>query len=376
MLVVATLASSSIHAQSQGEGPLFVRVSVDNDRPYIGQQVTYVLRIYQRSDFTQKLRYIPPSFAGLWNSQPTQRDEYTETIGSEQYRVIELRTLLFPSVVETITIEPASLRADSRLPGGSYSLESDPMVIEVRPLPADAPPGFVGAVGRFEISAEVNATTGTVNAPVLLTVKIMGDGNVEALPDPSWPEFSGWRAIESPPASKAEVIDGKITGIRTYELGLLPEESGDLTIPEIVYPHFDPDAELYIQSETMPIVVTIEGADGVSSLVSDEAEAEQSASEVRHNKPVPLKLAQSKNGLTDSPLYWAAWAVPLLIIVGGAIWRRRGSGTGGRAGNVTAAERAEECAVCSQTSRRSWPRRKSSLGRRRHVIRVGQDGCD
>ena len=322
-LVVATISVPSIHAQSQVEGPVFVRASVDNERPYIGQQIAYVLRIYQRSDFTKQLRYIPPSFAGLWNSQPTQRDEYTETIGPEQYRVIELRTLLFPSVVETITIEPASLRADAGLPGGSDSLESEPVVIQVHPLPTGAPSGFVGAVGRFEISAEVNATTGTVNDPVLLTVNITGDGNVEALPDPAWPEFSGWRAIESPPAAEASVVDGKITGIRTYEFGLVPEASGYLTIPEVVYPHYDPEADRYVQARTVPIVVTIEGADGAPTLVSDNTEAEQSESEVRGNKPVPHVLGRSGNGLTETPFYWAAWAVPLLIIVGGAMWRRR-----------------------------------------------------
>ena len=133
---------------------------MDNDRPYLGQQITYVVRIYQRPDFTERLRYIAPGFAGFWNSQPTQRDEYTEAIGAEQYRVIELRTLLFPSVVETITIEPASLRADAGLPGGSDSLESEPVGRRrCGSLPTGAPPGFVGAVGRFEISAEVNATT-------------------------------------------------------------------------------------------------------------------------------------------------------------------------------------------------------------------------
>ena len=319
---MATISVPSIHAQSQGEGPLFVRASVDNDRPYIGQQIAYVLRIYQRSDFTKKLRYIPPSFAGLWNSQPTQRDEYTETIGPEQYRVIELRTLLFPSVVETITIDPASLRADAGLPGRSDSLESEPLDVWVRPLPTGAPPGFVGAVGRFEISSEVNATIGTVNEPVLLTVKVTGDGNIEALPDPTWPEFSGWRAIESPPTSEAEVIDGRVTGIRTYELGLVPEGAGELTIPVIVYPHYDPEAERYVQTATVPIVVNIVGSDGAPPLVSDDAEAEPSASEARRNKPVPTALGR-RSGLTDSPIFWAAWTVPLFIIVGAAVWRRR-----------------------------------------------------
>lgn len=322
-LVAAAMAASSVHAQSQGEGPLFVRASVDNDRPYLGQQVDYVVRIYQRSDFTRKLRYIPPGFAGFWNTQPIQRDEYTETVGGEQYRVIELSTLLFPSVVETITIEPASLRVDAGIPGSSDSLESESIVVEVQALPPGTLPGFVGAVGQFDISAKVNAATGMVNEPILLTVRITGDGNVEALPDPAWPEFSGWRAVESPPAAESQVVDGKVTGIRTYEIGLVPEEAGDLTVPEIVYAFYDPEAGRYVQASTGAILVAIGGADGASALVSDDTEAEQSPSEVRGNKPVPQVLGRSRNGLTSMPVYWAAWAVPLLVIAGATMWRRR-----------------------------------------------------
>ena len=334
---------------------------MDNDRPYIGQQIAYVLRIYQRSDFTKKLRYIPPSFAGLWNSQTTQRYEYTETIGPEQYRVIELRTLLFPSVVETITIEPASLRADAGLPGGSELLESDPVVVSARALPAGAPPGFVGAVGRFEISAEVNATTGTVNEPVLLTVNITGDGNVEALPDPAWPEFLGWRAIESPPAAEASVVDGKITGIRTYEFGLVPEESGDLTIPEIVYPHYDPEADRYVQARTVTIVVTIEGADGVSPLVSDDAEGEQSCvgSEGQQAcSPGARTLGERPDGY---PVLLGRVGCSVAHHRWGCDMAAQGGRTGGRYVDVPAAERAEERPVRSRTIRGGWPRHKSSL---------------
>lgn len=320
-LVAATFGASSLHAQSQGEGPLFVRASVDNGRPYIGQQVTYAVRIYQRSDFTQRLRYFPPGFEGFWNSQPVQRDEYTEAIGSEEYRVIELRTLLFPSVVGVINIEPTSLKIDAEPPGPSDSRESEAVMVEVRSLPTGAPRGFVGAVGRFEISADVNSTSGTVNEPVLLTVTITGEGNVEALPDPIWPDFSGWRAIESLPNAEARVVDGTITGSRIYEIGLVPDGGGDLAIPEIVYPIYDPELGRYVQAATAPITVTVGGGSPLS--VSGDTVAEQTQSVVRGNKPVPPTLERWRRGLTDSPVYWSSWIVPLLVIVGAVMWRRR-----------------------------------------------------
>ena len=82
-----------------------------------------------------------------------------------------------------------------------------------------------------------------LNEPVLLTVRISGEGNIEALPDPGWPEFAGWRVIESPVSVESQVVAGQITGSRTYEIALMPEQVGRLTIPEIHYPYFDPALE-------------------------------------------------------------------------------------------------------------------------------------
>ena len=93
-----------VHAQSPPRGPLFARASVDNDRPYLGQQITYVARIYQSVRVTLpsgQVRYESPDFAGFWNSQLVEQDQYTETIDSEEYLVLELRIALFPTVVGT-----------------------------------------------------------------------------------------------------------------------------------------------------------------------------------------------------------------------------------------------------------------------------------
>ena len=74
LISLATIASvSGAIAQEPPSGePLFVRASVDDDRPYIGQQLAYLFRIYRRSDFSLpagETRYEPPGFAGFWNSE-------------------------------------------------------------------------------------------------------------------------------------------------------------------------------------------------------------------------------------------------------------------------------------------------------------------
>ena len=329
MAAMAAAVVSSVHAQSPPDESLLVRASVDNHRPYLGQQLAYVLRLYQGSGLPPlagRIQYAPPAFTGFWNSQSIEQDEYTETIDSNEYRVLELRTLLFPSVVGTIAIEPASLTVPTGSSGAPSVIESAPVAVDVRPLPPRAPTGFTGAVGRFSISAEMDASTGRVNEPVQLTVRVSGVGNFEALPDPAWPEFAGWRVIESPADATSQVVDGRLTGSRTYGIVLVPEEAGELTIPEIPYVHFNPDRDEYVQAATARIVISIADADGLpasSPLPTGAAAAEPDGPGMRPIKAVPSSLRQSGRELTGSVAYWAVWGIPLLALAGAVAWRRR-----------------------------------------------------
>ena len=325
---LAAVAVPAVRAQSPPDEALFIEASVDNDRPYLGQQVTYSLRIFQDKGAnlsSVQVRYNPPDFAGFWNSQQTRQDEYDETVGTREYRVVEVRTVLFASVVGVGSIEPAVLEVSTGTPGTPGRLESGAVAVEVRPLPVPEPEEFTGGVGRFEISASADVGEGKLNEPVLLTVTMSGEGNIEALPDPEWPGFAGWRVIESPVNAKSEVVAGQITGSRTYEIVLMPEQGGKLTIPEIRYPYFDPVLDQYIELATAPIEVSIGDAASAPAVPSVPADsgADEETPEARPIKAVPRSLRQPRSELADSPVYWAAWAIPALVIAGAMAWRRR-----------------------------------------------------
>ena len=174
--MMQTVFSSTSHAQSTPGDLLFVTGSVDNERPYLGQQITYTFKIYQQSGTTlsfRSLRYEAPGFAGFWNSQKTEQDEYSEILDSIEYQVVEFRTVLFPSVVGTVAIDPAALAMSTEATSVDSRLESDAVAVEVLPLPAGAPSSFSGAVGRFEVSAVSDTTEGKVNETVRLTFRIL-----------------------------------------------------------------------------------------------------------------------------------------------------------------------------------------------------------
>ena len=323
-----TVFSFTAHAQSTPGDLLFVTGSVDNERPYLGQQITYTFKIYQQSGTTlsfRSLRYEAPGFAGFWNSQKTEQDEYSEILDSIEYQVVEFRTVLFPSVVGTVAIDPAALAMSTEATSVDSRLESDAVAVEVLPLPAGAPSSFSGAVGRFEVSAVSDTTEGKVNEPVRLTFRISGEGNIEALPNPEWPQIAGWRVIESPVSSESRVEAGVMTGSRTYEFTLVPEIGGELTIPEIRYPHFDPVSGQYVQVGTSPVFVTVVGGEGLPSASQppgEETTGDEEAA-LRPIKDIPVSLRRGGSELASSLVYWAVWAVPVLIVTVALAWRRR-----------------------------------------------------
>ena len=323
--------ASSQEVPSAG-GSMFVIASVDDETPYLGQQITYTFKFYRRSALFPSFgrfgqpRFAPPGFSGFWKIQGSDQEEYTETIGSNRYQVVELKTVLFPTVVGSLVIEPAGLTVPIDFFEAPNYLEAEQIVVEVLALPPGAPAEFTGAVGKFNISADVDNTNGRVNEPVQLTVRVVGEGNIESLPDPAWPDFDGWRVFESPSGSSSRVIDGRVVGTRTYESVLVPQKAGVQTIPEISYSYFDPSVDEYVEAVSQPIVMTIAEGDGLSALPplpGGGTAVERAGSDVRHIKPVPSSLQESGGGLIGSAVYWAAWGVPLLAIAGAVAWRRR-----------------------------------------------------
>jgi len=311
---------------------LFVEAEVDDPAPYVGQQVTYTFRFYQAAELFDQPQYQAPTFTGFWSEDQAGQHEARIQAAGRVYRVTELQTILFPSIVGPLTIEPARLV----IPGGFFragqTLQTRPVELDVRPLPPGAPAGFQGAVGRFTLAASLDSAQGTAGEPLTWQVTLSGEGNLTAAPDPAWPDMPGWRDFESEAAIHTEVRDGRLVGSRTYERLLVPGAPGVYTVPALAYVYFDPQAGTYetIRTEPVPVRVAPGSGPAAPSLPSVAAPATipgesagQVPADIRHLKPVPASLAPAGRPVTQSALYWAAWAFPVLGLAGYAAWQRR-----------------------------------------------------
>jgi hypothetical protein len=309
----------------------FVEAEVDNPTPFLGEQVNYVFRFYEDFGAFGQPQYEAPTFTGFWTENQTDQSQYQVQAGGRFYNVTELRTVLFPSLMGPVTIEPARLI----IPGGFFSagaeLQTQPVTLDVKPLPANAPASFNGAVGQFTLSGAVDTTQSKVNEPITWRITLAGRGNLGALPDPVWPEMPEWRSFESQATTNTRFQNGQVVGERVYERLLVPQAEGEYTIPAMEYTYFDPIAGEYQTMTTQPIPVSIAPGDPASVEAQNYAPApgghketvEQLATDIRHVKPAPSKLSLGDRPVTELPLYWLAWSVPLLGIVGNFVWQRR-----------------------------------------------------
>jgi len=308
----------------------FVQAVVDNDHPYLGQQVIYTFRFFQAVNFFGQPDYRPPTFTDFWSRQLTDQPHYNSEVKGRNYLVTEIRTALFPAYLGKLTIDPARLV----VPGGMFEedikLEAPAVAVNVKPLPDKAPADFNGAVGQFQIRASLNKTESKVNEPLTLRIEIEGQGNIETIAEPKLAEIANWRYFESQSDTKIDTSREALSGIRSFERLVVPGQAGALNIPPISFSFYNPKTEAYETVSTQPIAVNITPDDSTSDLplVAGKNPAQQPvellAADIQHIKPTPYTLSTPRVfSLVAQVAYWSGWVLPLFAIGAALVWKRR-----------------------------------------------------
>ena len=302
----------------------FAEAEVDDQTPYIGQQITYTLRFYSANVFARPI-YDAPDFAGFWNPGKTSEQEGSANIAGRSYRVTESDTILFPTLAGDLKIEPTNVSVRGGLLGTTVTdYPTRQIDLKVRPLPPNEPDAFTGAVGRYSIQAEIDTDTIQLGEPMTVTLTVSGEGNMETLPAPSWPSVTGWRAIDNDAPYQMSITDGKVQGVREFERVFIPNVPGSHVLPPIEYAYFDPHIEEYVtlSSESFRIEVLSDANSApIEPLSSSEEEEEPAAADIRYIKPAPGSLGRPERPFTSNSLYWALWLTPLAGVFAVAAWQ-------------------------------------------------------
>lgn len=272
------LLKGPTYDSNESRPDMFVHVTIDRKQPFVGEQVTVMWRLYSRHELVE-MKPNMPRLDAFWSeilvepSSPQRLpDEFVNDI---RYKVSLIsRRALFPLRAGRLTLEPYRARvATLSSPLGQFTeISSDPLEMEVQPLPGPAPVGFDPSyVGAFDIRTTVDQTRAIVGKPFVLTVRVNGHG---ALRRTSAPQFKASGFDVEAPQDFEETLHPTETlalGQRIYKYWLTPKRVGAHTIPPVTIHFFNPHTTRYDTARTEPIDIEVVGANHM--LRSDESQS-------------------------------------------------------------------------------------------------------
>src|SRR3989440_11834376 len=272
----------------------FAELVVAKKDAYVGEMVPAVIRLGFDPRAHGRLEEGPElSGQGFTTQKLQQPRENLETIGGRTYQVYSFKTAIAAAVPGKFEIGPVTAKAivvlprrpstnprtRPRTPFDLFNMDdpfSDPFfadpfgsmgertelpirsetaAINIKPLPANAPPNFSGAIGNFTMAVDAKPKTVQVGDPITVTSTITGRGNFDRMSGPTLEEERGWHKY--PPSSKFKQDDDVgISGEKTFEMVIAPNEKKP-AVPPLVFAYFDPSKENYVtlRSDAMPIQV-------------------------------------------------------------------------------------------------------------------------
>lgn len=259
-------AAASDPALSSGAASLLV--DVEPRAPWVGEPVLLRVRLVLARDLAEEPSYAPPMTTGFWAETPSRPESYYATYGGRRVLVTETRTRLYPLAPGLARIGSAGAGvvfqeldgSDPRrwvsggVPRRELALRSPAIEVSVRPLPPGAPPGFDGAVGRFNVRWSADRMRTSQDVPVTAWLDVRGVGNLPLIKAPPLSGTDGdvfvGTSDDSLPAPGASG-----PGRRRFQWNVLPRRPGPMSIAAPAFVWFDPVALVYRRAMLPPLEV-------------------------------------------------------------------------------------------------------------------------
>ena len=177
-----------------------------------------------------------------------------KTIGPAEYRAQVLRREI--SDLRSTLDDPTRARTVGEWT--PMTLTTDPVVVEVVPLPTEGrPESFRGQVGRVEVASWLNRTEAVVGDTVTLRVEVSGNAYVQLMPNPEIILPEGLEISEPEISDDPRRPQVDVPGVRTLVYRLIPTREGSYRIPAVEVAWFDTETEEYGVTHAEPFEITV-----------------------------------------------------------------------------------------------------------------------
>src|SRR5881275_1247955 len=351
------------NARAGEEKIAFAELLIPKKTAYVGEMIPVVVKI----GFNSRARVAemaPPQVSGqgFTVQKLGEGERNLENIDGGSYVVFNYKTAISAARVGSFQIGPVEQKANVLVPrrssgvrrkpfdpfngedpfsdpffalpfGGlmeqrEINVKSDPVSLEVKALPAGAPPAFSGAVGSFTMTAEANPKRVQIGDPITIKAAISGRGNFDRMNAPELSDERGWHKY--PPSSNFKQDDDVgISGTKSFELVVSPNEKL-AAVPPLAFTYFDPVKEKYVtlQSETVPLIV--EGNAPAAPAIAGTTPAtsaqpapggQQKAQDILHQINDRGKIVSNFAPVYARKEFWLAQLLPLTFALGLMGWK-------------------------------------------------------
>ena len=177
----------------------------------------------------------------------TRKDSNGVEVGYWEYRFT--RTLI-PRKLGQYQFGPVTLKGtfadgieNGQLVGRRIYALARGLEVTVKDVPLDGrPDSYIGAVGRFDVKAELAPTTARVGDPMTLTVTLTGQGT---LADARPPAIAGLPGIDDA-FRTYDATEESLSNARRFIYSLRPLSTDVTEFPRIPVSYFDVETEKYV----------------------------------------------------------------------------------------------------------------------------------
>ena len=329
---------------------LFVTATASEPRVYVDEAIVVEYRIFTRVNVEGYNIARQPATTGFWVEElgnPQRQVEQVVRDGLQYASAVVRRVALFPTTAGTKILEPLTLEAQVRVQRRSRSpfgdpfgdvfgsslfgsrvpvvVGSNPVEIEVLPLPAGQPDSFTGLVGRLEVSASVDRTDAETNDALTYRLAVSGTGNLRTLPEPELGFPSDVEVYPPDVTERVESTDDGVRGSKIFDYVIVPRAPGRVTIPGVELAYFDVDAGTYAVATSEPITLAVVG-DPVTAPAGPSgrlrAGIDFERQDIRFIRIAMPGFSPVGGSLVGNFGFWTIVLVPILAIAGAVAARR------------------------------------------------------
>lgn len=250
---------------------LFIKADINKQTCFAGEPVVATFTLFSRLPSASEI-IKNPGFYGcsvLDISDAADGQQTVQTHNGTFYNVHVLRKLqLYPLqpgnlVIDKMAVNNAIEYLDSASGAPVQTtvlLESLPLTIAVKPLPATAAGSNSGAVGAFSINAYLEKSEWRQNNTGKVAVTISGKGNFLQLsaPEISWPK--GIEVFEPAVTERLQKDAVPVAGSRTYTYTFTADSAGKYALPPVSFTYFNPVEKRYKTAVTDSLAFTVSKA--------------------------------------------------------------------------------------------------------------------